>query len=126
MFILQQASKTQATEDYLFDQSVEAQEALKTIMDCIFKVVPTATALINYNIPAFSLIEGGKRDKQIMVAAYKNHIGFYPPPFVIEHFSKELEAYKFAKGSIQFPLNEPMPEALVLSMIEYALEKMKT
>ncbi len=109
-------------ENYLSAQTVEAEAALKTIISYIYKVVPTATVLINYNIPAFSLIEGGKRDKQIMVAAYKNHIGFYPPPFVIDIFLN----YKFAKGSIQFPLNEPMPEALVLSMIEYALEKMKT
>ncbi len=113
-------------ENYLSDQTVEAQKALKTIIDCIFKAVPTATALMNYNIPAFTLIDGGKRDKQIMVSAHKYHIGFYPNPFVIEHFSKELSGYKFAKGSIQFPLSKPMPEALVISMVEYALKKMKT
>ena len=113
-------------ENYLSAQTVEAEAALKTIIACIYKVVPTATALINYNIPAFALIDGGNRDKQIMVAAFKNHIGFYPNPFVIDHFSNKLADYKFAKGSIQFPLSKPMPEALVISMVEYALEKMKT
>ena len=95
------------------------------MINCIFKVVPTATALMNYNISAFALFKGGKRDKQIMIAAFKNHIGFYPKPFVIEYFSSELEGYKFAKGSIQFPLNDPIPEKLIIKKVSFAFEKMK-
>ena len=79
---------------------------------------------MNYNIPAFALVEGGKRDQQIMIAGYPRHIGFYPSPLVIEAFSNQLAEYKFTKGSIQFPLNKPIPKELVIKMVKYRMSQL--
>ena len=67
----------------------------------------------------FALVEKGKRDHQVMMAGYAKHVGFYPHPTVIEVFADQLSAYKFAKGSIQFPLNKPIPKELVIKMLQY-------
>jgi uncharacterized protein YdhG (YjbR/CyaY superfamily) len=80
---------------------------------------------MNYNIPAFALVAEGKRDKQIMIAGYAAHVGFYPGADVIAAFADQLGAYKFAKGSIQFPLNKPIPKVLVGEMVKYKLSRLK-
>lgn len=99
------------TKDYL--------EQLRAIIrDCI----PHTTELINYNIAAFTLIEGGKREEQIMIAGYKNHVGFYPHPTTMEYFWNQLDDFKRAKGSVQFPINKPLPKLLIQEMIQYRLE----
>lgn len=56
-------------------------------------------------------------------AAYKNHIGFYPAPSGIEAFRDELSAYKGAKGSVQFPLNQPLPEELIRRIVEFRVKE---
>jgi uncharacterized protein YdhG (YjbR/CyaY superfamily) len=80
---------------------------------------------MNYNIPAFALVSGGKRDKQRMIAGHSKHVGFYPGPDVIDAFADDLAAYKFAKGSIPFPLNKPISKALVLKMVKYRLPQLQ-
>jgi len=71
------------------------------------------------------LVDGGKRDKQIMIAGYPKHVGFYPGPDVIEAFAKQLGAYTFAKGSVQFPLNKALPKTLIAKMVKYRLSQLK-
>jgi uncharacterized protein YdhG (YjbR/CyaY superfamily) len=105
--------------NYLKNQPEMTKNALIELRSYILEAAPDAIELINYNIPAFALIEGGKRDEQIMIAGYKNHIGFYPHPDTIEAFKIKLTAYKYAKGSIQFPLNKPITEELVIDMVKY-------
>ena len=105
--------------DYLASQSVENQSRIEQKKSLIFEVFPAASELINYNILAYSLIKGGKRDHQVMVAGFKNHIGFYPSPETIKNFSADLVGYKYSKGSIQFPLNAPLPKTLILNMLKY-------
>jgi uncharacterized protein YdhG (YjbR/CyaY superfamily) len=56
-------------------------------------------------------------------AGYKNHIGFYPAPSAIEKFQEELAKYKNAKGSVQFPLDQPLPLSLIKRMVEYRVKK---
>lgn len=108
-------------EDYISDQPIETQSHLKKLRLLILKVAPNATELFNYNIPAFSLIQEGKREQQIMMAGYKKHVGLYPHPTTMEKFWNELEGYKKAKGSLQFPLNKPLPEELICEMVRYRL-----
>lgn len=108
-------------EDYISDQPIETQSHLKKLRLLILKVAPNATELFNYNIPAFSLIQEGKREQQIMMAGYKKHVGLYPHPTTMEKFWNELEGYKKAKGSVQFPLNKPLPEELICEMVRYRL-----
>lgn len=114
-----------SVEDYFNEQSTQAKLALLEIKACIFRVVPNATELFNYNIPAYALIEGGKREQQIMIAGYKNHVGFYPHPTTIERFDSELSKYKSGKGSVQFPLDKPLPIKLIERMIKYRAELLK-
>lgn len=57
-----------------------------------------------------------------MIAGYKTHVGFYPHPTTIEKFDSKLSDYKKGKGSVQFPLNKPLPKKLIESMVKYRME----
>ena len=113
--------KLNSVEDYFNAQPENVKNALLQIKSCILKVVPEAKELLNYNIPAFALIEDGKREQQIMIAGYKNHVGLYPHPTTIEKFEEELKDYKKGKGSVQFPIDKPLPVELIVKMVEYRL-----
>lgn len=117
-------TKSQEIDEYISNQPPETQRALSALRAIIWEAAPKATELMNYKIPAFALVEGGKRDQQVMIAGYKKHVGFYPHPTVIEAFSDKITAYKFAKGSIQFPLDQPIPKDLVIKMIQYRLAQL--
>ena len=123
--------KTNATNQYnsvheYFDaQPEQTKKALLELKEYIFKVEPNATELLNYNIPAYALVKNGKREQQIMIAGYKGHVGLYPHPTTMEKFEPELTEYKRAKGSIQFPLDKPLPKDLIIRMIEYRKELLK-
>jgi len=108
-----------SAEAYFKDQPERTREALLAMRRCILEVVPDAVEMMNYNIPAYALIEGGKREQQIMIAGYKKHVGLYPHPTTMEKFADELSRYKTGKGSVQFPLDEPLPEDLIKRMIAY-------
>jgi len=110
---------------YIASQPPETQRAIEELRACIWKAAPGVSELMNYNIPAFALVDGGKRDKQIMIAGYPKHVGFYPHPDVIDAFADQLAAYKCAKGSIQFPLNKPIPKALVIKIVKYRLSQLQ-
>ncbi|MBT9189345.1 iron chaperone [Zobellia russellii] len=112
--------------DAYFDAQPEnVKNMLLELKTCILKAEPNATELLNYNIPAYALIENGKREQQIMIAGYKKHVGFYPHPTTIEKFDSELTEYKRAKGSVQFPLNKPLPKELIIRMVKYRVELLK-
>lgn len=109
-------------DEYFDNQPLETKNALLAIKKCILKVNPETTELFNYNIPSYTLIKGGKREQQIMMAGYKKHIGFYPHPSTIEKFDKELNEYKKGKGSVQFPLNKALPLDLIEKMVRYRMK----
>tara|TARA_B100001778_G_C18027823_1_gene379600 strand:+ start:99 stop:473 length:375 start_codon:yes stop_codon:yes gene_type:complete len=111
--------------DYLKSLSPEAQAKLDQLRDCILEAAPNATELMNYNLPAFALVKGGKRDQQIMIAGYKKHVGLYPHPSAIEHFNAELANFKSGKGSIQFAINEPLPVSLIKRMVKFRLNSLR-
>jgi uncharacterized protein YdhG (YjbR/CyaY superfamily) len=80
----------------------------------IRKAAPGAVEVISYGIPAY------KQDGMLAwFAAHANHIGFYPGASGIAAFKKELARYKHAKGSVQFPLDEPLPLALITRMVKF-------
>ncbi|WP_289041760.1 DUF1801 domain-containing protein [uncultured Zobellia sp.] len=112
--------------DAYFDAQPEnVKNMLLELKTCILKAEPNATELLNYNIPAYALVENGKREQQIMIAGYKKHVGFYPHPTTIEKFDSELTEYKRAKGSVQFPLKKPLPKELIIRMVKYRVELLK-
>lgn len=116
---------SKAVDAYIAAQPPATRRGLEELRSCIWKAAPDVCEMMNYNIPAFALVKGGKRDKQIMIAGYAQHVGFYPGPDVIDAFADQLGAYKFAKGSIQFPLSKPIPEALVVKMVKYRLSQLQ-
>lgn len=117
----EQGIKSKEVDDYISNFPPETRRALEELRACIWHGAPNVSELINYGVPAFALVKGGKRDQQIMIAGFSKHVGFYPSPAVIQAFSERLTEYKFAKGSIQFPLNRPIPKELVIEMVKYRL-----
>jgi uncharacterized protein YdhG (YjbR/CyaY superfamily) len=111
--------KFNSIDEYLAHQSEAARKKLFELRELIHEVVPDTEELMNYNIPAFTLIKCGKRDHQVMIAGYKTHVGFYPHPDTIKHFKSELKKYKSGKGSVQFPINDDIPKELIKKMIRY-------
>ncbi len=114
--------KPNTIDDYFNMQPEKTKNALLELRRFILTVKPDASELINYNIPAYSLVKGGKREQQIMIAGYDKHVGLYPHPTTMEKFDSELSEYKKGKGSVQFPLDKPLPKDLIKRMIKYRME----
>lgn len=93
------------------------QTSLKKLRRTIKDAAPGVQETIKYGMPTFVL---GKN--LVFFAAYKQHIGFYPTPKPILAFKKELARYKTSKGAIQFPLDEPVPLALVEKMVRFRVK----
>lgn len=108
-------------DSYIESFEGKTKEYLEQLRIIIHEIIPNSTELINYNIAAFTLVEGGQREGQIMIAGYKNHIGFYPHPTTMAYYWDKLEEFKKAKGSVQFPLTKPLPKDLIKEMINYRL-----
>ena len=106
-------------DDYIASQPATAQTKLKELRALIKETVPEAEEVLNYKIPCFTLVPGGKLDQQIMMAAYAKFIGFYPFPTTMEAFAEELRDFKKGKGSVQLPIDQPLPEGLIKRMIEF-------
>jgi uncharacterized protein YdhG (YjbR/CyaY superfamily) len=110
-------------DDYIAAQSDVAQEKLQELRSIIKEAAPDAEEVLNYKVPSFTLVPKGKRDQQIMMAAYAKFIGFYPFPTTIEHFREELKEYKQGKGSVQFSLNQALPKELIIRMVKFRKEE---
>jgi uncharacterized protein YdhG (YjbR/CyaY superfamily) len=96
------------------------QEKLWAIHECIRKAAPGATEGLKWGMPAYSY-----QTILVTFAAFKKHIGFYPMPSAIEAFASSLTQYKTAKGSIQFPLEEPLPLSLVRKIVLFRVKESK-
>lgn len=120
-----EAGRSADVDRYIAAQRPETQRALQEMRSCIWQAAPGNTELMNYNIPAFALVRGGKRDQQIMIAGHSKHVGSYPGPDAIVAFRDTLAEYKFSKGSIQFPLNKPIPTSLVIEMVKFRLSQLQ-
>ncbi|MGN6493721.1 MAG: iron chaperone [Agriterribacter sp.] len=113
--------KTSNIDDYIAGFPAGTQKILQTVRETIHKAAPEATETISYAIPTFSI--NGKH--LVHFAAFKNHIGFYATPTGHEAFAKELSKYKQGKGSVQFPIDEPMPLSLITKIVKFRLKVVK-
>jgi uncharacterized protein YdhG (YjbR/CyaY superfamily) len=95
-------------DKYIANFPNDVQEILEKIRATIREAAPDAEETISYQMPTFRL-----NGNLVHFAAYKKHIGFYPTPSGIEKFKQELSAYPSAKGSVQFPLDRPIPYELI-------------
>jgi uncharacterized protein YdhG (YjbR/CyaY superfamily) len=105
-------------DEYIAGFPRDVQKLLKQIRTTIKKVAPDAEEAIKYGIPTFVLNEN-----LVHFAAFKNHIGFYPTPSSIEAFKDELFQYESAKGSVQFPIDEPMPLSLIAKIVKFRVKE---
>ncbi|HEY1038295.1 MAG TPA: DUF1801 domain-containing protein, partial [Bacteroidia bacterium] len=116
--------KANSIDLFIAEFPKETQVLLNRVRETIRKAAPKATESINYGIPTFQL-EGNL----VHFSGYKSHIGFYPGSSGIKNFAKELSVYKGAKGSVQFPLDKPIPYALITKIVKFRvtenLEKFK-
>lgn len=102
-----------SVDEYIATFPPEIQTILEEIRATIKAAAPDAVEKISYQMPTFAL-EGNL----VHFAAFKNHIGFYPTPSGTEAFKEELARYQAGKGSIQFPLTEPMPLDLITRIVK--------
>ena len=105
-------------DEYISAAPKEAQEQLREIQDCIREAAPGAVESLKWGKPAFSY-----RRILVMFAAAKHHIGFYPTPSTLEAFAKDLTGFKTGSGSIQFPLDKPLPLPLIRKIIAYRVQE---
>ena len=106
-------------DEYISAFPQNVQKILEQLRATIKKAAPEAEETISYAIPAFKL----KGRILIYFAGYKNHIGLYPAPRGKEAFKEELSLYKGGKGTIQFPLSQPMPLQLVARIVKFRLKE---
>lgn len=93
---------------YILQFPPEVQEKLNLMRNAILEIAPEATEKISYGIPTFYL-----KGNLVHFAGYKHHIGFYPGADGIATFANDLSPYKLSKGTVQFPLDQPLPLELV-------------
>ena len=112
--------ETSTIDGYIKTFPTNTQKILKKIKTIIQQTAPDATEAFSYQMPTFKL-EG---KNLVHFAAWKNHIGFYATPSGNTAFKKELSVYKGAKGSVQFPINEPIPYDLIKKIVLFRVKEM--
>jgi uncharacterized protein YdhG (YjbR/CyaY superfamily) len=117
--------KFKTVDEYFENQPEAAKKNLQALRAIIMKAAPEAEELINYDMPAFALAKGGKRDKQVMIAGYQDFVGFYTGTNILEHFAKELAEFKIGKASVQFPNNTTLPEDLIIKIVKFKIKSLK-
>lgn len=101
-------------DEYIAGFPEDVQEILEKIRRTIRDAAPDAAETIKYLIPTFTL-----KGNLVHFAAFKKHIGFYPAPRAIEAFKDELSVYEGAKGTVRFPLDEPIPFDLIHRIVKF-------
>ena len=114
-------TKTTVVKDidaYIKMQPENVQGVLERFRQAILKAAPEAEEVISYQMPAFKY-----NGMLVYFAAWKNHIGFYPVSSAISKFKKELSSYEGAKGTVKFPLDKPMPYALISRIVKFRVKE---
>ncbi|NCB41655.1 MAG: DUF4256 family protein [Clostridia bacterium] len=105
-------------DEYIMQFPDEVQEILRKLRQSIKEAAPEAEEKISYQMPTYYF-----HGNLVHFAAYKKHIGFYPAPSGVEAFQKELSVYKGAKGSVQFPISDSIPFALIKRIVEFRVKE---
>jgi uncharacterized protein YdhG (YjbR/CyaY superfamily) len=114
--------KPNHVDEYIAGFPEDIQLLLNKVRSAIQEAAPDSVELVSYGMPAYKL--HGK--PLVYFAAYQNHIGFYATPSGHSEFAEELSKYKQGKGSVQFPLDQPIPYELITQIVEFrAFENME-
>ena len=111
-------AKPRTVTGYIKAAPKEAREKLREMRTCIREAAPGAKESLKWGMPAFSY-----RRILVMFAAFKHHIGFYPTASAVKTFAKNLSKFKTAKGSIQFPLEKPLPLNLIRKITSFRVRE---
>lgn len=111
-------AKPKNIDEYIAHFPTDVQTMLEQVRATIKEAAPDARETIKYAMPTFML-----NGNLVHFAAFKNHIGFYATPTGNEAFKKDLSGYKTAKGSIQFPLDRPMPLPLLSKIVKFRVKE---
>lgn len=103
---------------YIDDFPEEVQVRLRQVRDTILEAAPGAEETFAYMMPAYRL-----NGPLVFFGGFVKHIGFYPTPSGIETFKEEISGYKYAKGSVQFPHNKPLPLDLIRRITEFRVKE---
>jgi|ERR1700680_610723 len=106
--------KPKDIDEYISSFPKQTQNALRQLRAAIRKAAPQAEELISYGIPAFKM-----NGMLVYFAAHAKHVGLYPRPSGSEALKKELSAYKGGKGTVQFPLDKPLPLGLITKIVKF-------
>src|SRR5438876_7416184 len=115
----QDKARFKTIDEYIQAFPKDVQGILKKMRQTIKEAAPGAVETISYQMPTFKLNAKGL----VYFAAFKSHIGFYPIPSGIEAFEKELSPYKQGKGSVKFPIDQPIPYDLVRRIVTFRVTK---
>lgn len=107
-------------DEYIAAFPLSVQKSLQKIRAIVKKAAPDSEETLKYRMPTFVL-----RENLVHFAGFQNHIGFYPTPSAIEAFQGDLAGYESAKGSVQFPLVEPIPFELIKRMVEFRVKEVR-
>jgi uncharacterized protein YdhG (YjbR/CyaY superfamily) len=108
----------ESVDEYIAGFPEDIQHHLNQVRAAIKKAAPGAIEKISYSMPYYAL-----SGRLLYFAAFKHHIGFYPMVSGITAFKKELSIYKGAKGSVQFPLDKPMPLSLITKIVRFRVKE---
>jgi uncharacterized protein YdhG (YjbR/CyaY superfamily) len=111
-------SAANSIDEYIAEFPPETQKVLEELRALIRAAAPDARETISYAIPTFDL-----NGHLVHFAGYERHVGFYPTGRGVEAFKEELKPYKGGKGSVQFPLGEPLPTDLIRRIVEFRVEE---
>ncbi|KGP81419.1 MULTISPECIES: iron chaperone [unclassified Paenibacillus] len=104
-------------DEYISQFPSDVQDKLQALRQIIRASAPNAVEKISYKMPTYA-----EHGNLVHFAAYAKHIGFYPSASGIEAFKEELSRYKGAKGSVQFPIDQPLPEELIRRIVEFRVQ----
>lgn len=112
------AKQVNNIDEYIADFPDDVQKSMEKVRAAIRKAAPRAEEAISYQIPTFKL-----NGNLIHFAGYRHHIGLYPGTRAIEEFKDELTGYKLAKGTVQFPLDKPIPVGLITKITKFCVQR---
>ena len=115
------SAKPSSVDSYISAFPKETQKILQELRATIKKAAPDAEESISYAMPGYKLF--GK--PLVYFAGYEHHIGFYATPSGHTEFEKELSKYKQGKGSVQFPIDKPVPLALIARMVKFKVKELE-
>ncbi len=116
--MISKRARPKTIAEYINAAPKEARQKLREMHASIRQAAPGAKESLKWGMPSFSY-----RRILVTFAAHKQHIGFYPTPSAVKAFTKELSRLKTAKGSIQFPLEKPLPLALIRKIIAFRVRE---